>query len=89
MGKKKQMPRYYGKNIAQNAQRAFFRRKALRANRDKDRERPVQETDAKTMRTPRKPSETGFVGRGGTRELAQFSPGGGNGASGLCDDDVR
>ena len=31
--KKKPMPGYYGKNIAQHAQRRFFQRKALEADR--------------------------------------------------------
>lgn len=29
--RKKQMPRYYSKNVARNAQRKFLRRKALEA----------------------------------------------------------
>lgn len=33
MKRKKQMPSYYGKNIAQNAQRKFFKRKALEAEK--------------------------------------------------------
>lgn len=33
MSRKKQMPSYYGKNIAQHAQKRFFRRKALEADR--------------------------------------------------------
>ena len=37
--KKKPMPGYYGKNIAQNAQRRFFQRKALDADQEKRRER--------------------------------------------------
>lgn len=35
------VPSYYRKNVAQNAQKKFFRRKALEANREKLRERPV------------------------------------------------
>lgn len=35
--KKKQMPSYYGKNIAQHAQRRFFQRKALEADQEKKR----------------------------------------------------
>ena len=37
--KKKPMPGYYGKNIAQNAQRRFFQRKALEDDQEKRRER--------------------------------------------------
>ena len=37
--KKKPMPGYYGKNIAQHAQRRFFQRKALEADQEKRRER--------------------------------------------------
>lgn len=36
---KNQMPTYYGKNIAQHAQRRFFQRKALEADQEKRRER--------------------------------------------------
>ena len=36
---KKQMPRYYGKNIVQHAQKRFLRRKALEADQEKRRER--------------------------------------------------
>lgn len=36
---KKQMPSYYGKNVAQHAQRRFFQRKALEADQEKRRER--------------------------------------------------
>lgn len=35
--RKKQMPSYYGKNIAQHAQRRFFQRKALEADQEKKR----------------------------------------------------
>ena len=35
--KKKPMPSYYGKNIAQHAQRRFFQRKALEADQEKKR----------------------------------------------------
>ena len=41
MKKKRAMPSYYGKNILQHAQRKFFKRKALEANQEKLRERPV------------------------------------------------
>ena len=37
MKRKKQMPGYYGKNIAQHAQRRFFQRKALEADQEKKR----------------------------------------------------
>ena len=33
MKRKQQMPYYYGKNIAQHAQKRFFQRKALEADR--------------------------------------------------------
>lgn len=33
--KKKPMPGYYGKNIVQHAQKRFFQRKALEADREK------------------------------------------------------
>lgn len=33
MKHKKPMPGYYGKNIVQNAQKRFFQRKALEANK--------------------------------------------------------
>lgn len=39
MKQRQSMPRYYGKNIAQNAQRRFFQRKALEADQEKRRER--------------------------------------------------
>lgn len=39
MKRKKQTPGYYGKNIAQHAQRRFFQRKALEADQEKRRER--------------------------------------------------
>lgn len=37
--KKKLMPSYYGKNVAQHTQKRFFRRKALEADQEKRRER--------------------------------------------------
>ena len=37
MSIKKLMPRYYGKNIVQHAQKKFFQRKALEANQEKRR----------------------------------------------------
>lgn len=41
MKRKQTMPRYYGKNIVQHAQKRFFQRKALEANAEKRRERPA------------------------------------------------
>lgn len=43
--RKKQMPGYYGKNIAQHAQKKFFQRKALEANQRKHQDRPAETTD--------------------------------------------
>ena len=43
----------------------------------------------KTKNTPRKPSETGFAGRGGARERAEFSPQAETEQSGLCDDEEQ
>ena len=37
--KKKSMPSYYGKNVAQHAQRHFFQHKALKDDQEKRRER--------------------------------------------------
>lgn len=50
MKRKKTMPRFYGKNIARNAQKKFFRRKALEsADREKrlglDQDHPVKNLD--------------------------------------------
>jgi hypothetical protein len=42
---KHQMPGYYGKNIAQHAERKFLRRKAAEANQEKRRERPADAVD--------------------------------------------
>ncbi len=42
MKSKKPMPRYYGKNIAQHAQKKFLQRKALEADQEKRRERPAE-----------------------------------------------
>lgn len=39
MKRKNQMPGYYGKNIAQHAQKRFFQRKALEADQEKRQER--------------------------------------------------
>lgn len=39
MKRKQPMPRYYGKNIAQHAQRRFFQRKALEANQQEQRQK--------------------------------------------------
>ena len=38
------MPRYYGKNIMQHAQKKFLQRKALEANQEKRRERLAEGT---------------------------------------------
>ena len=40
---KKQMPRYYGKNIVQHAQKKFLQRKAMEANREKRRDHPADD----------------------------------------------
>ena len=45
MKHKQPMPRYYGKNIAQHAERKFLRRKAEEANQEKRRERPADAVD--------------------------------------------
>ena len=45
MKHKQPMPRYYGKNIAQHAERKFLRRKAAVATQDKRRERPTEAVD--------------------------------------------
>ncbi len=45
MNRKKPMPRYYGKNIAQNAQKRFFKRKELEAKQGKRRESPADVVD--------------------------------------------
>ena len=44
MKRKNPMPRYYGKNIMQHAQKKFLQRKALEANQEKRRERPAEDT---------------------------------------------
>ena len=44
MKHKNQMPSYYGKNIAQHAQRRFFQRKKLEVDREKRRDRLPVET---------------------------------------------
>ena len=41
MKKKQPMPRYYGKNIVQNAQKRFLKRKAQEADHEKRRDRPA------------------------------------------------
>ena len=43
---KKQMQRYYGKNIVQHAQKKFLQRKALEANREKRRDCPADAIDS-------------------------------------------
>ena len=45
MKKRQPMPCYYGKNIAQHAERKFFRRKAEEASQEKRRERPADAVD--------------------------------------------
>ena len=40
---KQPMPRYYGKNIVQHAQRKFLQRKAMEANQEKRREHPADD----------------------------------------------
>ena len=40
--KKRDVPPYYLRNVARNAQRAFFRRKASEADQEKRREKPEQ-----------------------------------------------
>lgn len=45
MSRKKQMPRYYGRNILRNAERKFFQRKVLEANAGKRREGPADSQD--------------------------------------------
>ena len=51
MSKKKNraMPPYYLRNVARNAQKAFFRRKASEANREKrqDKPEPVEQSGGK------------------------------------------
>lgn len=41
MNRKKPMPRYYGKNVAQHAQKRFLKRKAMEANQEERQERPA------------------------------------------------
>lgn len=43
MKHKQTMPRYYGKNIVQHAQRKFLQRKAMEANQEKRREHPADD----------------------------------------------
>lgn len=43
--KKQQMPSYYGKNIAQHAQKKFFQRKALEAEQKKRRNNPAADME--------------------------------------------
>lgn len=45
MKHKKPMPRYYGKNIVQHAQKKFLQRKKLEADQEKRRERPAGYVD--------------------------------------------
>ncbi len=46
MKHKQPMPRYYGKNIVQHAQKKFLQRKAAEANQEKRRERPADAVDS-------------------------------------------
>lgn len=46
MKHKQPMPRYYGKNIVQHAQKKFLQRKALEANREKRQDCPVDAVDS-------------------------------------------
>lgn len=43
MKHKQPMPRYYGKNIVQHAQKKFLQRKAMEANQEKRREHPADD----------------------------------------------
>ena len=47
--RKNPMPRYYGKNIMQHAQKKFLQRKALEANQEKRRERPAEDAGNRTQ----------------------------------------
>lgn len=46
MKRKNQMPRYYGKNIVQHAQKKCLQRKALEANREKRRDSPADAVES-------------------------------------------
>lgn len=46
MKRKNPMPRYYGKNIMQHAQKKILQRKALEANQEKRRERPADAVES-------------------------------------------
>lgn len=46
MKRKQPMPRYYGKNIVQHAQKKFLQRKALEANQEKRRDCPADAIDS-------------------------------------------
>ena len=46
MKNKKPMPRYYGKNILQHAQKNLLQHKELEADREKRRDRPAGVVDA-------------------------------------------
>lgn len=43
---KQPMPRYYGKNIVQHAQKKFLQRKAMEANQEKRQDCPVDAADS-------------------------------------------
>ena len=40
------MPRYYGKNIVQHAQKKFLQRKAMEANQGKRRDSPAEAVES-------------------------------------------
>ena len=40
------MPRYYGKNIVQHAQKKFLQRKAMEANQEKRRDSPAEAVES-------------------------------------------
>lgn len=40
------MPRYYGKNIVQHAQKKFLQRKAMEANQEKRRDSPEEAVES-------------------------------------------
>ena len=46
MNHKTMKPRYYNKNIIQQAQRRYLQRKAMEANREKRRERPADAVES-------------------------------------------
>ena len=46
MKRKQPMPRYYGKNIVQHAQKKFLQRKVMETNREKRRDCPADAVDS-------------------------------------------